>query len=449
MSLLTRIATSLIQMPLLLELSLQELICLNCLQVRARARFCKHLPEELNQNYRKTLDLVYIKCISCAEYIKGFNFQKHQYYCKVDCNQDDICELCKYCKRTLQVCQCRVQKYEYSEEQILLIQTLTRNCQYCQKEIQTSCFQNHSKICPLTELQCDECRTQLQRSNYLKHQIKCLREVQCKINQQKSIDKVLLQLANIRFQQEKANLQHQFLCLICSQVCKIPLSCFDCWSLQCYDCVIRNKNTCGHGCKLQFESILTTFDYFHLNNILIKCKFCLEYLKYRKYRHHHAVCRKIQNFKRFKLKSQFKLINDEIPKICRSCKTAAFIPYKCNDCKKINCDVCMKNNDCCHSGFTQILPEFNWKLRCKSCICIIYYREIKKHLKYSCKQKKIKYDQNQILPFFKIFQEKCIKLKDINEQSYHQYKEENIKKPSKLCKKQKQNPINENAYQRK
>ncbi|KAM3147823.1 hypothetical protein pb186bvf_000151 [Paramecium bursaria] len=103
----------------------------------------------------------------------------------------------------------------------------------------------------------------------------------------------------------------QFLCVICIQICLIPLQCYHCLALHCYSCIIKNKNQCGRGCRQKIKKVImkpkTTRS---LEQISCKCDICHEFISYKSYRKHTNLCTQ-QNTKSLN-QNQGQIANNQI-----------------------------------------------------------------------------------------------------------------------------------------
>ncbi|KAM3147820.1 hypothetical protein pb186bvf_000148 [Paramecium bursaria] len=86
----------------------------------------------------------------------------------------------------------------------------------------------------------------------------------------------------------------QFKCVICLQICSIPIQCYSCLAIHCYQCIIQNKNQCGRGCRQKIKkAILKPKTVRNLEQIRCKCDICHEFISYKSYRKHTFSCNQI------------------------------------------------------------------------------------------------------------------------------------------------------------
>ncbi|KAM3147817.1 hypothetical protein pb186bvf_000145 [Paramecium bursaria] len=80
-------------------------------------------------------------------------------------------------------------------------------------------------------------------------------------------------------------------CVICLQICHIPIQCYHCLALHCYQCIIQNKNQCGRGCRQKIKKpTIKPKTFRNLQETRCQCNNCQEFISYKSYRKHTQFC---------------------------------------------------------------------------------------------------------------------------------------------------------------
>ncbi|KAM3139779.1 hypothetical protein pb186bvf_008021 [Paramecium bursaria] len=187
------------------------------------------------------------------------------------------------------------------------------------------------------------------------------------------------------------------LCRLCYQISENPVSCPQCKSIYCLECIENQHYYCE--CPFYYTTNQQPWDKLykldpHSNNSLDKikclCQYCNSYISYKKYKKHSFKCHLIKtNFKRYEfLITIYNSNNEEFVlnnQMCNECKNTE-VRQNCQECKvflkteKYNDNENENENQIQINGNLEVSEsQFNLKYNCFVCNAYVKYAELHNH----------------------------------------------------------------------